>query len=250
MARRILRPTKKSTTLIRDADLLQEKREAVADAAFELFLKEGFHRTTTRAIARRAGVSAGAPFTYFRDKEDILLYIISKEQDRAEEQLIEALSRQIAEATRTGADPEAVLATVVTTFLRAVDLLRRFILLAYQETKSLNSEARQALIEREKRLQAIIGEAIRYGAEQGRFAPDNIPLKAHSIMVLAQAWAVRHWAFVGELESIEDYIAFLLPQVLAMVESKTGAKEPTAQRPRLTTVSAGAAKEQTEISTK
>jgi AcrR family transcriptional regulator len=249
MARRILRPSKKSNLLVRDADVLQQKREAVADAAFELFLKEGFHRTTTRDIARRAGVSAGAPFTYFRDKEDILLYIISKEQDRAEEQLIEALSRQIAEATRTGADPEAVLATVVTTFLRAVDLLRRFILLAYQETKSLNSEARQALIGREKRLQAIIGEAIRYGAERGRFAPDNISLKAHSIMVLAQAWAVRRWAFVGELESIEDYIAFLLPQVLAMVKSKAGAKEPTTKRSQLTAVKADAAKEQTEIST-
>ncbi len=250
MARRILRPSKKSNLLVRDADVLQQKREAVADAAFELFLKEGFHRTTTRDIARRAGVSAGAPFTYFRDKEDILLYIISKEQGRAEEQLIEALSRQIAEATRTGADPEAVLATVVTTFLRAVDLLRRFILLAYQETKSLNSEARHTLIEREKRLQAIIGEAIRYGAERGRFAPDNIPLKAHSIMVLAQAWAVRRWAFVGALESIEDYIAFLLPQVLAMVERGASAEEPTAKRPRLAAVRADAAKEQTEISTK
>jgi AcrR family transcriptional regulator len=250
MARRILRSSRKSNLLVRDVDVLQQKREAVADAAFELFLKEGFHRTTTRDIARRAGVSAGAPFTYFRDKEDILLYIISKEQDRAEEQLVETLSRQIAEATRTGADPEAVLATVVTTFLRAVDALRRFILLAYQETKSLNSEARQALIGREKRLQAIIGEAIRYGAERGRFAPDYIPLKAHSIMVLAQAWAVRRWAFVGELDSIEDYIAFLLPQVLAMVESGAGAKESTTKRPRFTAVSADAAKEQTEISTK
>jgi AcrR family transcriptional regulator len=250
MARRILRPSKKGNLLVRDVDVLQQKREAVADAAFELFLKEGFHRTTTRDIARRAGVSAGAPFTYFRDKEDILLYIISKEQDRAEEQLVETLSRQIAEATRTGADPEAVLATVVTTFLRAVDALRRFILLAYQETKSLNTEARQALIEREKRLQALIGEAIRYGAERGRFAPDNISLKAHSIMVLAQAWAVRRWAFVGELDSIEDYIAFLLPQVLAMVESKAGVKGSTAKRPHLTTVRADAAKEQTGISTK
>lgn len=44
----------------------------MAEAAFELFLKEGFHRTTTRDIAHRAGVSAGAPFPYFKDKEDIL----------------------------------------------------------------------------------------------------------------------------------------------------------------------------------
>src|SRR5581483_6488875 len=143
MARRILRPAKKNPMLIRDPELLQQKREAVAEAAFALFLKEGFHRTTTRDIARRAGVSAGAPFTYFRDKEDILFYIVSREQDRAEEQLVKVLSQQLAEATRTGADPEEVLATVFTTFLRAVDAMRRFILLAYQETKSLNAEARQ-----------------------------------------------------------------------------------------------------------
>jgi len=250
MARRILRPAKKSTTLIRDTDLLQEKREAVADAAFELFLKEGFHRTTTRAIARRAGVSAGAPFTYFRDKEDILLYIISKEQDLAEEQLVTVLSQQIAEATRNGADPEEVLVTVLTTFLRAIDTMRRFILLAYQETKSLNNDARQTLIERERRLQAIIGEAIQYGAERGRFAPDHISLKAHNVVALAHAWAIRHWAFIGELESIEDYIAFLLPQVLAMVEKRTGSKEPIVKRQRSIAIGADVARGQKEISTK
>src|SRR6266850_7681450 len=53
MARKILRPAKKPSFLIRDRDLLQQKREGVAEAAFELFLKEGFHRTTTRDIARR-----------------------------------------------------------------------------------------------------------------------------------------------------------------------------------------------------
>src|SRR5262249_13571532 len=198
MARKILRPTKKPNFLTRDRDLLQQKREAVAEAAFALFLKEGFHRTTTRDIARRAGVSAGAPFTYFKDKEDILFHIVSKEQDRAGEQLVDALSRQIAEANRTGADPEEVFNNVFATFLRGVDEMRRFILLAYQETKSLTREARQALIDREKRLQALLGEAIRYGVERGRFAPDNVELKAHNIIVLAHAWATRHWAFAGE----------------------------------------------------
>lgn len=249
MARRILRSAKKMVSLIRDPALLQQKREAVAEAALELFVKEGFHRTTTRDIARRAGVSAGAPFTYFRDKEDILFYIVSREQDRAEEQLITVLSQQIAEATRRGTDPEEVLASVLTTFLCVVDTMRRFVLLAYQETKSLNTEARQALIAREKRLQALIGEAIRYGVERGRFAPDNIPLKAHSIMVLAQAWAVRHWAFVGELDSIEDYIAFLLPLVLAMVEKRADAKG-TRTRPQRAVAVGASTVEAKEITTK
>lgn len=250
MAHRILRPGKKSNLLVRDGEVLQQKRKAVAEAAFELFLKEGFHRTTTRDIARRAGMSAGAPFTYFKDKEDILFHIVSKEQDLAEEQLVSVLSRQITEATRTGADPEEVFKTVLATFLRAIDEMRRFILLAYQETKSLNTEARQALIAREKRIQALLGEAIRYGAERGRFAPDNIALKAHSIMVLAHAWATRRWAFVGELDSIEDYIAFLLPLVLAMLEKKTDAPEPKTERRRPMTGGAEATTEQQEITTK
>ncbi|MBI3247802.1 MAG: TetR/AcrR family transcriptional regulator [Deltaproteobacteria bacterium] len=221
MPRKILRSAKKSNSLIRDQNLLEQKREAVAEAAFELFLKEGFHRTTTRDIARRAGVSAGAPFTYFKDKEDILFYIVSKEQDRSGEQLLSALSQQIAEATHTNADPEDVFRNVLATYLRGVNEIRRFILLAYQETKSLNTETRQRLIAREKRLQVLIGEAIRYGVERGRFAPDNIGLKAHNIMVLAHAWAVRHWAFAGEMASIEEYVAFLQPLVLAMLGART-----------------------------
>lgn len=250
MARKILRQAKKPNFLIRDQGLLQQKREAVAEAAFALFLKEGFHRTTTRDIARRAGVSSGAPFTYFKDKEEILFHIVSKEQDRAGEQLVGALSRQIAEATRTGADPEEVLKTVFATFLRAVDSMRRFILLAYQETKSLNTETRQALIARERRLQALIGEAIRYGAEQGRFASDNIALKAHTIMVLAHAWATRHWAFAGEMESIEEYIAFLQPLVLAMLETKAVSERPNKGQRQPTAVEKRVTEEQREVTSK
>src|SRR5262249_40658454 len=250
MARKILRPAKKPNFLIRDRDLLQQKREAVAEAAFELFLKEGFHRTTTRDIARRAGVSAGAPFTYFKDKEEILFYIVSKEQERAEEQLVGILSQQIVEATRTGTDPEEVLKNVLATFLRAIDEMRRFILLAYQETKSLNVEARQALIARERRLQALLGEAVRYGAERGRFAPDAIELKAHNIIVLGHAWATRHWAYAGVIESIEDYLAFLQPLVLAMLETGVAVETPKKERRRPAVIGGRPTVGQGEVTTK
>ena len=219
MTRRILRPGKKSNHLIRDAEVLQQRRENVADAAFDLFLKEGFHRTTTRDIARQAGISAGAVFTYFKDKEAILFHIVSREQQKVEEQILQVLSRLIQEAAHTGADPEAVFAQVFAAFLRAVDERGRFILLAYQETKSLNTEARRGLIEHERHLQALLGEAIGYGVERGRFAPDHIALKAHNLIVLAHAWAIRRWAFKGMVHAVEEYIAILLPQVLAMLGS-------------------------------
>jgi TetR/AcrR family transcriptional regulator, cholesterol catabolism regulator len=118
-----------------------------------------------------------------------------------------------------------VFKTVFATFLQSVDAMRRFILLAYQETKSLNTETRRALIAREQHLQALLGEAIRYGAEQGRFSSDAIELKAHNIMMLAHAWAIRHWAFVGKVASIGEYIEFLQPLVLAMLETTSGSEK-------------------------
>jgi hypothetical protein len=39
-------------------------------------------------------------------------------------------------------------------------------------------------------------------------------------IVLAHAWATRHWALAGEVESIEEYIAFLHPLVVAMLETQ------------------------------
>jgi len=218
MARRILRSNRKTGSLVRDAELLRQKRDEIADAAFDLFLKHGFHGATTRDVTRRAGISAGALFTYFPTKEDILVHIIAREQERAEGEFLGVLRRQIDTAVRDNADPETVFVGVFAAFVRAVDRMRRFILLAYQETKSLNPEARQALIAREERLRAVLGEAIEYGVQRGRFAPGDIGLKAHNLMMLAHAWAIRRWVFAGEMDSVEEYIAFLQPLMLAMLE--------------------------------
>jgi len=228
VARKILRRGKKASGLIGDPELLRLKQEEIANVALDLFLRDGFHGATTREIARRAGVSAGGIFTYFRTKEQILLHIITREQEHAETKLVEALHRQIEKTTQTGADALTVFTAVFRTFMHAIDEMRRFILLAYQETKSPDQAARHALTERERRLQGVLSEAINYGVAQRRFAPGNIELKAHSIMVLAHAWAVRRWAFVGVMESIEDYIRFLEPQVLAMLKSggATAAVQP------------------------
>jgi TetR/AcrR family transcriptional regulator, cholesterol catabolism regulator len=217
---RLLRvDTRKTNILVRDQEILRQKREELAEVAFDLFLDRGFHRTGVREIAAAAGLSVGAVFTYFTDKEEILAHIFFEQLERVEKELLGTLRSMIGERTSAGDDPEAVFDTVFAQFLRAVDALSRFILLAYQETKSLSAVARKALIAREKRVQGLLGEAISYGAERGRFAADNIDLKAHNIMVLGHAWATRHWRFAGVMKSVEDYREFLQPLVYSMLET-------------------------------
>src|SRR5262245_50113240 len=58
-------------------------RERIVRAALVRFQTKGFDTTTTRAIARKAGVAEGTVFNYFRTKEDIALYFFEQEIDHA-----------------------------------------------------------------------------------------------------------------------------------------------------------------------
>jgi AcrR family transcriptional regulator len=58
-------------------------RDRIVRAALALFQTKGFEATTTRAIARRAGIAEGTVFNYFATKEDIALFFFELEVDHA-----------------------------------------------------------------------------------------------------------------------------------------------------------------------
>ena len=62
------------------------KRQALLEAAIELFAKDGFWQTTTASIAQEAGVATGTLFTYFPTKNDLIdeLYLTIKREALAE----------------------------------------------------------------------------------------------------------------------------------------------------------------------
>jgi AcrR family transcriptional regulator len=57
----------------------EKTRRAILQAALALFARQGFQRTTTRAISRKAGIAEGTLFNYFRTKEDLALYFFEQE---------------------------------------------------------------------------------------------------------------------------------------------------------------------------
>lgn len=50
-----------------------EKKKKIIRSGLELFGEKGYYNTTTVEIAKRAGVSTGIVYSYFKDKKDILL---------------------------------------------------------------------------------------------------------------------------------------------------------------------------------
>ena len=58
------------------------KKEKIIDVGFELICQNGYYNTNTRDIAKRAGVSTGIVYQYFKDKYDIFMEGLEKYGDQ------------------------------------------------------------------------------------------------------------------------------------------------------------------------
>jgi AcrR family transcriptional regulator len=67
------------------AQAMQSTRRSLIRAARGLFVKKGWEYTTTRRIAKTAGVAAGTLFNYFDSKEAIAAELISEALQHAQE---------------------------------------------------------------------------------------------------------------------------------------------------------------------
>ncbi len=53
-------------------------RAPILDAAFRLFVRQGYHGTSMRQIAKEAGVSLGAAYNHFASKQDIFRTLLEE----------------------------------------------------------------------------------------------------------------------------------------------------------------------------
>ena len=58
------------------AEIRKQSTSQIAEAALELFARQGYHRTSIEQIARHAGVSKGLIYNYFDTKVDLLRHIM------------------------------------------------------------------------------------------------------------------------------------------------------------------------------
>lgn len=55
-----------------------DKKDRIIEAGFELICENGYYNTNTAEIAKKADVSTGIVYQYFKDKHDILMEAIEK----------------------------------------------------------------------------------------------------------------------------------------------------------------------------
>jgi len=185
---------------VKDPGLIERRRLQIVDAAVKLFIEKGFHKTTTRQIARAAGISVGTLYEYVTSKEDVLYLVCVAIHAEVERGVQEVLAR--------AAGGREALRGVIREYFHVCDRMSDHILLMYQETKSLPAQWQKRILENEVRITGLFKQAIAglsAEVDPARTDGDALELMAHNIAVLGHMWTFRRWFFRGRFR-IEDYI--------------------------------------------
>lgn len=187
-------------TSVKDEQLIEIRRQQIVDAAIELFKEKGFHRATTREIAKAAGFSIGTLYEYIRTKEDVL-YLVC---DNIYHEVMQRLSNF---PTHTGT-VDALKEAIRQYFLLIHQMNESFSIM-YQETKSLSKEAMYYVLGKEMDMVALFEQILKSCVKSGEItlSERELFLAANHIVVQGQSWAFRKWALHKQF-TIEEYIDY------------------------------------------
>ena len=146
-------------------------------AAAEAFADRGFHATTTRDIASRAGLSPAGVYVHFASKEE-LLYQLSREGH--------VVARDLLLAAAGGADsPGEALRAIMATFAQWHAEHFRVARIVQYEFANLTPEHRDAVLALRKEIDGVLRQVVADGVASGEFAVDDVPDTTLALMSMA-----------------------------------------------------------------
>ncbi|MFZ0444217.1 MAG: TetR/AcrR family transcriptional regulator [Bacillus sp. (in: firmicutes)] len=199
---------------IKDERLIKKRRDQMINGAVKLFIEKGFHRTTTREIARAAGFSIGTLYEYIREKEDVLYLVCDRIYDQVKERLQKFLDTEktTIEALRQG----------IANYFRVVDDMQDEVLVMYQEVKSLPKDALTYVLNKELELVELFAKMLTRCVENKELyiSDSEVELYAHNIYVAGQMWSFRRWV-LREMFTLDEYVEL---QTTFLIQGAKGMK--------------------------
>ncbi|OZM56752.1 TetR family transcriptional regulator [Lottiidibacillus patelloidae] len=186
-------------SLVKDEKLVKKRRDQMIKGAVKLFKEKGFHRTTTREIAKEAGFSIGTLYEYIRKKEDILYLVCDAIYDEVHEKLEKAIDRD--KVTLESLEDALV------AYFHVMDEMQDEVMVMYQESKSLSKEALPYVLKKEEEMVEIFIEMLSQLVQEKQLDLDEkeIQLISHQIVVQGQMWSFRRWG-LKHLYTLEEFI--------------------------------------------
>jgi AcrR family transcriptional regulator len=191
------------------AEVVPDAARRLLVAAVEAFAERGYHATTTRDIAGRAGMSPAALYIHYKTKEELLHRISRIGHEKALEILETA-----ADGGGTAAER---LASAVRRFVRWHAGHHTTARVVQYELDALSPEHRTEIIELRRRSDAAVRRIINDGVEAGEFDVPYVPGTA--LAVLSLCIDVARWFNAEGRRTPDEVGAFYADLVLRMVSA-------------------------------
>ncbi|MFD5032583.1 TetR/AcrR family transcriptional regulator [Streptomyces sp. NPDC058220] len=180
-------------------------------AAVEAFAERGYHATTTRDIAGRAGMSPAALYIHYKTKEELLHRISRIGHDKALEILTAAADREGTAAER--------LAEAVRSFVRWHAERHTTARVVQYELDALGDEHRVEIVELRRRSDAVVRRILGDGVRDGEFDVPDVP--GTTLAVLSLCIDVARWFNAAGRRTPDEVGALYADLVLRMVAVRT-----------------------------
>ncbi|MFF3248077.1 TetR/AcrR family transcriptional regulator [Streptomyces sp. NPDC002870] len=191
-------------------EVTPEAAKKLLVAAVGAFAERGYHATTTRDIAGRAGMSPAALYIHYKTKEELLHRISRIGHDKALEILSAAAD---AEGT-----PSERLADAVSSFVRWHAGRHDTAHVVQYEIDALSDDHRTEILELRRRSDAVVRGILRDGVESGEFDVPDIP--GTTVAVLSLCIDVARWFNTKGRRTPDEVGALYADLVLRMVTAR------------------------------
>ncbi|GAA2624635.1 TetR/AcrR family transcriptional regulator [Streptomyces vastus] len=189
------------------AEVTPDAARRLLVAAVEAFAERGYHATTTRDIAGRAGMSPAALYIHYKTKEELLHRISRIGHEKALE-ILRTAARGEGSATERLAD-------AVSSFVRWHAGGRTTARVVQYELDSLGPAARAEIIALRRQVDAQVRGIIEDGVASGEFdVPD---VRGTTLAVLSLCIDVARWFNVNGPRTPDEVGALYADLVLRMV---------------------------------
>jgi AcrR family transcriptional regulator len=153
------------------------------EAAADAFADRGFHATTTRDIASRAGMSPAGVYVHFASKEELLFQLSREGHEVARDMLVAA--------ARGAASPTEALRAIMGTFARWHAEHFRVARIVQYEFANLTPEHRDTVLGLRKEIDAVVRQVVEDGVRTGEFAVDDV--RDTTLALMSMAVDVARW---------------------------------------------------------
>jgi len=177
------------------AEEREQVRHRIFQAATQLFLRQGFHETSMRQIARVVRMGKSTLYDYFSNKEDILLFFVEQEMT--------VINKAASDIAAQDLNAPEKLRRMLQVQWAYVSTNQELAALLTREVSRLGAEATRWVVQKRMEYRRILEQIVQQGITEGTFRAVDPTLAAsalHSLITMPfYDWLRRREGNAGEL---------------------------------------------------